>query len=134
MKSMKPAKRPRLAMPAVSEQMKAWSAALADELTSWPRVGARTFFGFSALYRGERIFALLPRTRAMGTPNTLAFKFESLTPQLRTRLDGDPRIGTTEMRAARWQTFELSSDSDLHDALDWLGLAYEAAGKPKKSR
>jgi hypothetical protein len=30
-------------------------------------------------------------------------------------------------------TFELSSDTDLHDALDWLGRAYEAA-KSKKSR
>jgi TfoX/Sxy family transcriptional regulator of competence genes len=131
---MKPAKRPRLAMPAVSEQMKAWSAALAEELTGWPQVETRTFFGFTALYRGEKIFALVPRSRAMGTPNTLAFKFESLTPRLRTRLERDRRVGTTEMRASRWQTFELSSNSDLHDALDWLGLAYDAAGKTKKSR
>jgi hypothetical protein len=130
---MTPAKRPRLAMPAVSEQMRAWSAALADELISWPQVETRTFFGFTALYRGETIFALLPRTRAMGTPNTLAFKFESLTPRLRARLECDHRVGTTEMRAARWQTLELSSDSDLRDALDWLGRAYEAAGKGKKS-
>jgi hypothetical protein len=114
--------------------MKAWSAALGDELTSWPQVETRTFFGFTALYRGEKIFALVPRTRAMGTPNTLAFKFESLAPRLQTRLDRDRRVGTTEMRAARWQTFEVSSDSDLHDALEWLGLAYEAAGKTKKSR
>jgi TfoX/Sxy family transcriptional regulator of competence genes len=131
---MKPAKRPRLAMPAVSEQMKAWSAALAEELTGWPQVETRTFFGFTALYRGEKIFALVPRSRAMGTPNTLAFKFESLTPRLRTRLERDRRVGTTEMRASRWQTFELSSNSDLHDALDWLGLAYDAAGKAKKPR
>jgi TfoX/Sxy family transcriptional regulator of competence genes len=129
---MKPAKRPRLAMPAVSEQMKAWSAALAEELTGWPQVETRTFFGFTALYRGEKIFALVPRSRAMGTPNTLAF--ESLTPRLRTRLERDRRVGTTEMRASRWQTFELSSNSDLHDALDWLGLAYDSAGKTKKSR
>jgi hypothetical protein len=121
-------------MPAVSEQMRAWSAALSDELRSWPQVETRTFFGFTALYRVEKIFALVPRTRAIGTPNTLAFKFESLAPRLRARLELDSRVGATEMRAARWQTFELSSDSDLHDALDWLGLAYEAAAKTKKSR
>jgi hypothetical protein len=38
------------------------------------------------------------------------------------------------MQKARWFAFELSSDTDLHDALDWLGRAYEAAGKSKKSR
>jgi len=121
-------------MPPVSDQMKAWSAALADEVADWPHVETRTFFGFTALYRNERIFALLPRTRAMGTPNTLAFKFESATPRVRTRLERDQRVGCTEMRAALWQTFELRTDSDLHDALEWLGLAYEAAGKTKGSR
>jgi len=31
------------------------------------------------------------------------------------------------MQARRWFAFELSSDRDLKDALDWLGRAYEAA-------
>ena len=31
------------------------------------------------------------------------------------------------MQASRWFVFELSSDSDLNDALDWLRRAYEAA-------
>jgi hypothetical protein len=35
---------------------------------------------------------------------------------------------------ARWFTFELSSDADLHSALEWLGIAYEVAGKKKKSK
>ncbi len=35
------------------------------------------------------------------------------------------------MSKTRWYTFELGSDSDLHGALDWLGQAYEAAGKKK---
>ena len=123
----------RLKLPLVSEEMKAWSAALATEATDWPRVSTRSFFGFTALYRKDKIFAMLPRTRAMGTPNTLAFKFEALTPRLYAQLEGDPRVGTTEMRAARWQTFDLHSDSDLRDALHWLARAYEAAGKSKKA-
>lgn len=125
---MKPAKQgPKLA-PA-SEQMKAWSAALGDELAGWPQVHARAFFGFTALYRGERMFAALPKTRAMTTPNSLVFKLEDARPKTRTALEGDPRIGFTLVGKRRWFTFELSSDHDLHHALDWLGHAYDAAGK-----
>ncbi len=36
------------------------------------------------------------------------------------------------MQKARWFTFELSTDVDLHDALDWLARGYEAAGKREK--
>lgn len=114
--------------------MKAWSAALADEVGAWPQVAARSFFGFAALYRKDKIFALLPRTRGMGTVNSLAFKLEPLTSTDRARLDKDQRITSTQMGKGRWFTCELSSDRDLHDALDWLGRAYEAAGKSKKSR
>jgi hypothetical protein len=130
-------KRPRAArpnLPAVSEQMKAWSAALADEVDSWPKVATHSFFGLAALYRKDKIFALLPRTRGMGTANSLAFKLDPQTSTVRARLDKDPRIRSTQMGKGRWFTFELSSDADLHDALDWLGRAYEAAGKSKKSR
>jgi hypothetical protein len=133
-------KQPRAArpnLPAVSEQMKAWSAALADEVGSWPKVAIRSFrsfFGFAALYRKDMIFALLPRTRGMGTANSLAFKLDPLTSTVRARLGKDPRIRSTQMGKARWFAVELSSDADLHDALDWLGRAYEAVGKSKKSR
>jgi len=37
------------------------------------------------------------------------------------------------MQQARWFTFELATDSDLHDALDWLTRAHDAAGKGSKS-
>jgi hypothetical protein len=114
--------------------MKAWSAALADEVTQWPLVSTRSFFGFTALYRRERIFALLPRTRGMETANSLAFKVESPTPRLLAHMQRHPRIKATEMRKARWFTFEITADPDLRDALDCLGRAYEAAGKNKKPR
>jgi hypothetical protein len=120
-------------LPKVSEEMKAWSAALVAEVAGWPQVTERAFFGFTALYRGDdRIFALLPRTRAMGTPNSLAFKLEQPPTGILKRLQQDPRIGSTEMRKARWFTFELTVATDLRDALDWLGEAYEAAGKGQK--
>ena len=113
--------------------MKAWAAASAGEAGNWPRVNTRPFFGFTALYRTDKIFALVPRTRGMNTANSLAFKLESVTAAVRKQLEKDPRIGTSMMPQARWFRFELSRDADLRDALDWQDRAYEAADKHKKS-
>ena len=107
--------------------MKAWSAALEAELIEWPRVSGRAMFGFNAIYRGKCIFAVLPRTRGVGSSNSLAFKLEGAGPRVLARLIKDPRVKSTMMQARRWFAFELSSDRDLKDALDWLGRAYEAA-------
>ncbi len=131
---MKREKSSRPKLPKVSEQMKAWSTALAVEVSDWPQVSTRSFFGFTALYRKDNMFAILPRTRGMETPNALAFRIDTPSALNRIRLEKDPRIGSTEIKKARWFAFELSSDADLHDALDWLGCAYEAAAKSKKSR
>jgi len=128
---VKPAKRQRPALPPVSEEMKAWSAALAAEVDDWPQLSARSFFGFTALYRKDKMFAALPRTRAMGTSNSLAFKLESPASATAARLKQDARIRSMDMQKMRWFTFELSSGTHLHDALDWLGRAYKAAGKKK---
>ncbi len=134
MKTSKPTslKRGRPKLPRVSEEMKAWSAALAEEGESWSSVTTRAFFGLTALYRRDKIFALLPRTRAIQTPNALAFKLESPSARISALLRQDPRVGSTEMRKARWFTFEMSCDTDLHAALEWLDRAYEAAGTPPK--
>ena len=48
-------------------------------------------------------------------------------PRVFLELRDESRISTTVMRASRWFVFELASDSDLNDALDWLRRAYEAA-------
>ena len=128
---MKPTKGQRPSLPNVSEQMKAWSAALASEIGGWPQVASRAFFGLTALYRKDKIFAVLPRTRGMGTANSFGFKFESAPRNL---LEKDFRIGSTRMQKARWFTFELSSAVDLHEGLEWLSRAYQAAGKTKKSQ
>jgi len=111
----------------VSETMKAWSAALATEVQNWPGVTARPMFGLTALYRQDKIFAVLPRTRAMETPDSLAFKLEQAGPRILARMGRDPRVGLTQMQKAWWFTFELTSDADLNHALEWLGRAYESA-------
>lgn len=126
--------RPKL--PKVSEEMKAWSAALADEAATWPHVSVRPFFGFTALYRGDTMFAALPRTRGWESAKSLAFKLETRASSVSARLKDDSRIRrwSRSPQGARWFAFELSCDTDLHDALDWLGRAYNAAAKSKKSR
>jgi hypothetical protein len=113
--------------------MKAWSAALAAELGDWPQVSARSFFGFTAHYRGDKMFAALPRTRAKQSANSLAFKLETHASVFAGLKDSRVRTWSREMKEARWFTFELSCDTDIHDALDWLGRAYDAAAKSKKS-
>lgn len=118
----------RPTLPVVSEEMKAWAAALVTELADWPGVSGRPMFGLTALYRGKRIFAVLPHTHGMGSPNSVAFKLENAGPRVLARIRREPRLQTTMMRARRWFVFELTSDRDLKDALDWLGRAYEAAG------
>ena len=124
-KTSKPASRPRL--PKVSDAMKAWSAALADEIATWPNVSLRPMFGFSAYYRGSRIFCVLPCTRGMETANSLAFKLESVRPATIAQAKRDPRIQKADFAKGTWFGFELSSDTDLRDALKWLLRARQAA-------
>ena len=108
--------------------MKGWSSALAGEMQTWPQVRSRAFFGFTALYRRDKIFALLPRTRALDTPNSVAFKLESPTKRMLARVQRDPRLGFADLQKTRWFTFEVADDKDLRAALDWFGQAYDRAG------
>lgn len=126
--------RQRHPQPDISEEMKAWSTALATETADWPHISQRSFFGFTALYRREKIFALLPRSRNIETANTIAFKLESPAPAIRKQLTDDGRIGSFQQENARWFTFLISSNADLHDALDWLGHSYEAARTMRKTK
>lgn len=118
----------------VSAQMKAWSIALASEVADWPRATARSFFGFTALYRGDNIFGIVPRTRGFGNGNLLAFRIDDLSARSQSRMQQDHRLGVIDRHNSRWFTFELSCDADLHPALDWLDTAYQSAGKRRKSR
>jgi hypothetical protein len=95
-----PSARPNL--PAVSEEMKAWCAALAAEVSDWPQVSVRSFFGFTAVYRSDKMFAALPRTRGMETANSLAFKLESAIPAVRARLEKSLRTPTCMTLSTGW--------------------------------
>jgi hypothetical protein len=118
----------------LTEQMKAWSAALAAELRDWPQVTQKSFFGFTALYRGRLMFGLLPRTRSVFKGNAVAFRLEGGNRSAQMLLGKDSRIAAFDKAKARWFTFQILGDSDLHDALDFLGRAFDAAGNRRKSK
>ena len=120
--------------PEISDQMLAWSSALASEVAEWPRASARSFFGFTALYRGDAIFGMVPRTKSFGTGSEITFRIDDPAPKLRARLENDPRVGRIDPSSTRWFTFKLSDDADLHEALDWLGIAYQYVTKRKKAK
>ena len=126
--------RQREKLPPVSEQMKAWSTALAAELRKWPQVTQKSFFGFTALYRGKTMFGLLPRTRSIFKGNAVAFRINAENHSLQSLIEKDPRISAFDKDKARWFTFELSRDTDLHDAVEWLAVSYEAAAKQRKTK
>jgi hypothetical protein len=116
-------------MPVASEEIRAWSAALEAEALTWPSVRRCPMFGLVGLYRGDQIFAALPRTRCLGLPDSLAFKLERASAQVLEKIEREPRIQTTIMKARRWYLFGLSSTADLRDALNWLHQAYKAASQ-----
>jgi hypothetical protein len=118
----------------LTEQMKAWSAALASELRDWPQVTLKAFFGFTALYRGRLMFGLLPRTRSVFKGNAVAFRLEHGNRSAQMLLKRDSRIAAFDKDKARWFTFQILCDTDLHDALDFLGRAFDAAGNRRKSK
>ena len=119
--------RPRPKLLKLSPEMERWSALLGSEIATWPGVKTKPMFGFLSYYRGKQIFAALPKSKAMHAPNAIIFKFQRASKALVTALHRDSRISVSEMGGAGWQCFELSSDSDLRDALGWLDRAYRAA-------
>ena len=76
---------------------------------------------------------MVPRTRSFGNGNLLAFRIDHASERTKSRIENDHHIGMIDENNSRWFTFELSRDSDLHQALDWLGAAYQSAGKRRKS-
>ncbi len=114
--------------------MQAWSAALAAEFKDWPQVVQKSFFGFTALYRGKIMFGLLPRTRSIFKGNSVAFRFDNAGPTMRALLEKDPRVHAFEKDKTRWFTFHLSSNADLHDAMYYLGRAFDAARTSKETK
>ena len=88
-------------MPAASEEMKQWSAMLGSELSTWPKVTARPMFGLRGFYRGKKIFAALPVTRAIKNPNSLIFRIKPMPPDLLKRAKKEPRNRHRNQSAGR---------------------------------
>ena len=116
----------------VSEETRRWSALLESELLSWPGVIAKRMFGLRALYRGKRIFAALPNSRGFGPDAPLLLKFDPMPPSVMKRAENDTRLRANSPGKGRF-SFTLASDTDLHDALEWLSQAYESAKQGKAS-
>jgi hypothetical protein len=118
--------RPRL--PHVSEEMKRLAGLLEAEMLGWPNVTSRPMFGLNGIYRGANIFAVLPRTRAVEVPDSIAFRLLKRPRNIVEQLAKDKRIVASPPEA-KWITFMLESESEIHAALNWLALAYRKAGK-----
>ena len=111
-------------IPGRLEEMRQWSALLEQELSSWPQVTLRPMFGLTGVYRKEKIFGILPRTKAFETPSSVAFKIHRPTSQTAKLLKEDERLMITKGKRAGWITFEVNSAVELRNALKWFDLAY----------
>ena len=110
----------------VSEEMKRLAGLLEAEMLAWPNVTSRPMFGLNGIYRGPNIFAVLPRTRAMDEPDSIAFRLLKRSRHIMDQLANDKQI-VTPTPEAKWITFVMKSDSEIHAALKWLALAYRQA-------
>ncbi len=133
-----PAKRPRRApakFPAVSQELREWSAMLGLEMDGWPEISSTPMFGFISYYRANKIFAALPKTRGLHNSSSFILKFNPMPPVLQKRAESDERIDThTRLPGKGWFSFELSSESDLHHALYWLNQAMKHPRKKPRNR
>ena len=124
--------RPRPKLPRIAEEMLQWSDSLLREVLDWPNVTSRPMFGMTAVYRGNDIFGVLPRTRAMDTPYSVSFKLFPRNSGLDKALKADPRIIVPDAKQAKWISFELESGDDLPDAVSWFVRAYQLARRPSR--
>ena len=114
--------------PPVSDEMKRWSALLGEELRKWPAVSSKQMFGMVGFHRGKKIFAALPATRSLFTPSSIIFRIKPMPPDLLEKVKQEPRFNLEGRNpGAMWGVFEIGSESDLSDALWWIGQAYEHA-------
>ena len=127
------AKFQRLKMPKffpIDDEMKELSAMLEKEVSDWPGISGKPMFGYQGLYRNGKIFAALPRSRAMRSPRSLMIKFACASPAVLESARKDSRVSSVSgMSGAGWLFFELDEALAMKDALGWLGRAYEAAKK-----
>src|SRR5436305_902833 len=110
----------------LSPEMERWSAMLAEELLQWPGVTSKPMFGFTGFYRNQIIFAGVPKSRALGSPNAVIFKLPKDSKWREAALK-DARIQPGNMDTHKWFPFEIGSEADLRDALVWFEHAFQSA-------
>ena len=130
---------PRRAMKPTSEAAQRWAEELRLEIEQWPGVAVKRAFGMVLVYRGERVFAALPGTRALYEEDALLIKFARETPALAKRIAAEKRFasGTMQQRGdskkntkgegRKWRIYLLREERDARDAVEWLARAYNAA-------
>lgn len=119
---------PRPTLPRASEEIKRFAGLLENEIVAWPGVRSRPMFGLTGLYRGRKIFAALPRTRTMDAPNSIAFRLPKRSRHITEKMKNDERV-IVPTPEAKWISFIIESETDIHDALQWLAHAYDEAIK-----
>ena len=108
------AERPKLFK--IDTEMQRWCALLGEEVSAWPDVTAKPMFGMMGFYRGRRIFAAIPRTRAAASARSVLLKLPGVS---------DKRLKSSSGPGSNWVAFELESAADINEALQWLERAYE---------
>jgi len=121
----------RAAMPkffGVDDEMKHRASMLQGEVVQWPGVKTKPMFGMVSFYRGESIFAAVPKTRTLRSPESIILKFSPVPIALCEKIETEPRLTRDAPGpGAGWHAFEVRSDGDIKDALWWLNQAYELA-------
>jgi hypothetical protein len=113
---------------AVDDEMKHRAALLEGEVSGWPGVTIKPMFGMASFFRRGSIFAAVPRTRTLRSPQCFILKFHPVPETLVEKIKAEKRIADRAPGpGAGWHAFELASESDIRDALWWLNQAYEFA-------
>ncbi len=120
-------------LPAISEEMKAWAAALGGELETWPKVTSKPMFGMTAYYLGEKIFAVLPKHRGFVSEKSIGIRIDGMDEPEAEELKKDKRV-TRNPIGSKWMSFEIDGPRDLNSALDYLAQGYELCRKAKKPK
>ena len=107
----------------IDTEMQRWCALLEEEVATWPQITTKPMFGMIAFYRGKKIFAAVPRTRAARTARSVLIKLAA---------GSDKSLKQASGPGADWNSFELESESDLTEALQWLERAYEKAKRKQE--
>jgi hypothetical protein len=111
-----------------SEELAMLVAALQTEVSSWPGVRLKSMFGMTALYRGGKIFGLLPKTRNLRAADHVWLKFAKLTPAIQKRIAAEPRmVQPHKPTGAQWYTLTAVSPQSYALVHDWLAIAHRAA-------